>query len=418
MGLIERFVAHRQSSDDYSFAAWLNNQLTFSPGRKWGFLGDSITAGSGASNVVYGFVTQTRLLVGGAYIRPTSVNAGTAGQNSTQIAARLQSDVIDAGCQALIVLAGTNDVGQNVALNTYTANMTAIMDAAYSAGLRCIVCTVPPRAVGGNDSTMIALTASYNAWLVANAAAHHAVIADTYTALEDPGTGNLLAAYINTAGSNYVHPNNLGHYRMGQTVASVVSTLTGTTLSLVDGDSRASNLLLNPLMAGAGPLPTSWTEYTGGTGSTPTYSTLADVSGFLRHGQWVQMDQNNVSGVSATRRLTQAVGSGWSVGDVLVLTCRGQVEVISGDWEGAAVGNVSGSVANTIINQGASGISSGPVWVGPNIGPGWQTWTVPAGTTSMRVWLGVKVPDGVHIKARFGEVGIYNLTRLGLTAQA
>lgn len=395
----------------FDWTAWLNGRLTsWGRGRSWGFLGDSITAGSGSSNATYAFPTLTGVRAGSALVVP--VLAGVAGQRSDQVAARLQSAVIDAGCTTMVLLVGTNDASQGVSLATYQANVGGMFTTARNAGLDVFVCTVPPIGSGGLPAVK-ALITSYNSWLASAAAGYGVTLVDAYTALVD-GSGNLAAAYDSGDGT---HPNNLGHLQIAKAIVTAARTAYGNPPTLLT-DTRGPNLLANPFMNGAGTKPDGYSEWAGGTGSTPTYSIVNDASGLLAHGRWAQMDFNNTSGVAGARRLSvTAASTGWAVGDLLRLTGRLELEDVGGGYEAEMVPPASNTgVAFLVVNQSAVAILVGTHhFQEGDIGPQWFGLVVPAGTTALTVWVEVPVHNGFHLKARVGELGLFNATALGLS---
>jgi hypothetical protein len=190
--------------------------------------------------------------------------------------------------------------------------------------------------------------------------------------------------------------------------------------SMVHGVSTL-NLAPNPLMVGTGTDPTgSFTAVA--TGTAPVRSLVADTTGLLpAGGKWAEVDMNAAAVSSFARAF--ALGSGWAAGDTLAVYGLMQVVDLSGGWE-AAVDAGTASV-NLMVVDGVSGVGvAGGVAVErcagrtlPDgsylVGPALMPFTAPS-TSSLTLRYYTNAPAGLHIKARFGAVGVLNLTRMGV----
>jgi len=72
------------------------------------------------------------------------VNRGISGQITSQMLARMKPDVMDLKPQAVLILAGTNDIARGTPLQTIQNNLTAICDLADHAKIKVILATVLP----------------------------------------------------------------------------------------------------------------------------------------------------------------------------------------------------------------------------------------------------------------------------------
>ena len=140
------------------------------------------------------------------------VNRGISGQTTPQMLVRMMPDVVDVKPDAVILLAGTNDiVGPNGPSTARMAeeNLEAITELAQAHQIKVILCSLLPV----NDYTGREQTArrppaqilQLNAWIKSYAAKVHAVFADYYSALVD-SKGMLKNGYSNDG----VHPNERG----------------------------------------------------------------------------------------------------------------------------------------------------------------------------------------------------------------
>lgn len=401
--------------------AALMSQSTFGPGRRWLFIGDSIVDGSGASNIVYGFAALTRHMVGTAYMAGNSVNAGTAGYTSAQCLTYLPtllSTYTDVG--GVVIAAGTNDAGQSVTLATYQANITAMVALCKARSIPVVVCTVPPRGAAVATSTTRRLSAAYNTWLRQWAPFHGCALAERHTPIADATTGDLAATYDTGDG---VHPSDAGHIKLAQACAEAVASVLPPTRPSMVGSVVTRNLVTNPLMAGT-TTPTDSYGVTA-TGTTPVQSLITDRSDTLTAGRWAEIDLTAAADSVYRRGFTLTAGSEWAVGDVLVMTGRIQVVDHSGDWETTRAAATSG--VQVYVRDASSGVTikqamdNNPgLRIAPGVyslGPFWTRFTVGSGVTSLAIVYGVTVPNGSHYAARFGELGVFNATAMGLTTE-
>jgi lysophospholipase L1-like esterase len=395
-------------------------------GRRIVFFGDSIVNGSGASNFVYAFPQQTINMLGTA--RFDFIEAGTSGYTSTQLAAHVPTVLAaysDIGLA--VILIGTNDVGGAVSLATYQANLATIVSALQAKGIPFVFCTVPPRATASATLATRQTTLAYNTWLRLWGAAQGGALADVFGALVDTTTGDLLTA--NSADG--IHPTDIGHWRIACTIVAAIkaagwSTSSLSPLSLVTGIS----LITNPVMAGtpgAGK-PTGWIEQPGGTGTAPTYSIIADTTGILPAGQWMEMDFDATAS-GGVRQMVAAAALGGVAGDVLAATYTILLEDVSGTWPAHAVQSSNtadcsprladqGFATKRTWYQNCPGIPIGNALATGNtvyqLGPVIQTYTIPAAVTSWSQVIRVKAATGDHFKVRLGSAHLFNLTTLGL----
>jgi acyl-CoA thioesterase I len=162
------------------------------------FLGDSITDGWELG----------KFFPGKPY-----VNRGISGQTTPQMLVRLYPDVIDLKPDAVILLAGTNDVAGNTGPETakmIEENYEAITDLAKTHNIKVILCSLTPV----SDYTEHPQTKrrppaqilELNAWIKSYAARVNAIFADYYSALVD-SKGMLKDGFSNDG----LHPNDRGY---------------------------------------------------------------------------------------------------------------------------------------------------------------------------------------------------------------
>lgn len=71
-------------------------------------------------------------------------NLGVGGQNSTQVLARFDAQVVAAKPRIAIINSGLNDLGQSVNKATFIANVTSMLNKCSSAGIVPILWEIPP----------------------------------------------------------------------------------------------------------------------------------------------------------------------------------------------------------------------------------------------------------------------------------
>lgn len=392
-----------------------NIEVRTSPGFNWGFIGDSITNGSSADNTIYAFPYQSCAIAGGAINRPHTL-AGVPGQTSTQILARAD-EVIAEGITGLVVLAGTNDSGSAHYTDPviYAANIKAIAQKAHSAGIPCIVLTVPPQGTGQTDTMSHRLVSNYNAYIrmVCNDTNSH--VADIHAVLVDPVTGYLKTAYDSGDG---IHPNSLGHFYMAQVVANIMNQL-NPPKSIVDSlDLSDAVCIRNPIMAGTlGPdnLPSGWYAF-GATGNVSVGVVAAN--GSLTAGQWFEIEVNATGNNDSYQTFGYTLDSNtYTTGDILAMTARIEVEDIAGNYVTTRGGDPL-NAGGVSLNLNSGGVNQEPNWVQTPVAvtpPAWNVYTAVA--DDLNIWLIAAGNQNQHFKVRIGELQIYNLTKMRLVSE-
>jgi acyl-CoA thioesterase-1 len=102
-------------------------------------LGDSLTSGYGDPGPSW----PSRLDSQDAHLRLLH-NAGVPGNLTSDMRARLDSDVLAYKPEVLFVMGGTNDIGHNISAAATIANLRAIIVAAKAKGIKVIMMTIPP----------------------------------------------------------------------------------------------------------------------------------------------------------------------------------------------------------------------------------------------------------------------------------
>ena len=76
------------------------------------------------------------------------LDKGVSAENTTQMLARFQKDVIDLKPKVAVIMGGTNDLAQGVTKQQIVSNISKMAEMADAAGIHVVICTVTPN----NDS--------------------------------------------------------------------------------------------------------------------------------------------------------------------------------------------------------------------------------------------------------------------------
>jgi lysophospholipase L1-like esterase len=365
-------------------------------------IGDSITNGQDTTE------QATNRLVGGMswfnqacvlsrqklrYLR----NSGVSGETSTEMLARFKTTVVDYSPDICFIMCGTNDNAAGITAATTLANIQSMHLMAEAAGVRTVLCTIPPR---GNIP--VATINAINDGIRDYAAKNSLMVCDFYEILCAPD-----AAYVAAYAADGVHPNYVGSAVMGKYVVdNIVPHLPflRPTLAMSENGNDTLNLLAGGMFlvdTNVDGLADGWIA--AGTG-TVTFSLVADTEG---HGNFQELNRTVSDGNS--KNIAQIVSTGFSVGDVLSFAGRVQIEVDSDAdpiiVEAAMLVRDSGNAVVATLKplyDWRSDCSEGTFY---------GELTVPATADDIRVQFTVAGGTG---KARFGQVTIRNLTDQGL----
>lgn len=154
------------------------------------------------------------------------VNRGISGQMTGQMLGRFQRDVIDLRPAAMVILAGTNDIGNGVPSEVIESNYESMFDLADKHRIKVIVATVMPVSDYAKDRGMRYIQtqrrspsriAALNVWLKQEAARRHYKIVDYHAALAD-NTGALRKELSDDG----LHPNAAGYRAIAPLVMAAI----------------------------------------------------------------------------------------------------------------------------------------------------------------------------------------------------
>jgi hypothetical protein len=327
-------------------------------GRKVGILGDSIPNGVGASQTDRAFPQVLPKLLSSSIVNPLGfgmVVSGHSGFRAFEVEPFLYSDIFAGGCDTVVFEPGTNDAALGTTMVDYAACMLRMFKAAKARGLRIVVCTVPPHGATFAASVRT-LTDAYNVWLRL-VVPSFGILVDIYHGMVLPSNGG----YINAAlAFDQTHPNDMGHLLYARLIDAAIRNNTFAPAQLIDGFSTL-NMIANPYFLTNS---SGWNLQGGGTG-TATWSRITDSTGFFTTGSAYEMDGAD-AGVQTLQVYVNSfggLGTAWNPGDTLAITCKMQVQDVSGDWDAKNITNslFGGTAYGNITVNNVNAVSGYPV---------------------------------------------------------
>jgi len=146
------------------------------------------------------------------------LNRGVNGERSDQILRRLEPDVLKQKPDAVIVLAGVNDLYQGYPVDWIKFNLKEIYTRAHEAGIKVVACTVLPYDPATEEVRK--KMEELNVWILSYSQALGIGFCDTYQAVVNPQKPGHL---VSTA--DHLHPDIAAYRKMGEALAGVLSAL-------------------------------------------------------------------------------------------------------------------------------------------------------------------------------------------------
>lgn len=145
---------------------------------------------------------------------PDVIDVGIAGQQTSQMLARFQTDVLDKNPSVVVILGGTNDIFYGSGTLS-TDNIATMAEAASAAGAHIIIGLVPPT----NHLNSLPIIQNWNAQLRTLAAAYGYTLADYYDVMVNAdGSPNLNLFLVDE-----IHPNSAGYAVMWTVLQSALN---------------------------------------------------------------------------------------------------------------------------------------------------------------------------------------------------
>lgn len=370
-------------------------------------LGDSITSANydwntaGAPNYCYfadnGYLTHAQGLSGVEF--NFLVDAGIGGNKTADMLARVYTDIIAYQPDVCIVMGGTNDAN-SVSVTQAIANIQGICSALRAANIAVILASPP--AYSSATATQYKFLAALRRKIEAYAHATQGIwYWDVYGCTVNPTSST--GAYLSNYSDDNVHPNNLGAYKMGVTLAPILSqlfqtrALVCTVLDVKSSNTDSNQLIANPLMTGSrsvsgtgysGTLPTAWN------GLTPT---------------------NQATGAATVYTAGSAANGG--IGNKITMACTGSTSASSihycftDDFSSSVVDNNSMQAAARLKITAATSLRSVMLKLTRNAGSGKATsvyWSY-ISSKSQNIAAGIEYPAAITPPFKFVPGGSINL---------
>ncbi|ODQ97035.1 hypothetical protein BFG51_02630 [Dietzia alimentaria] len=377
-------------------------------GSDWVAFGDSLTSPEGGAPPGGAWVDYVRFRTDGRFY--LLKNSGIPGNNTAQMLARLQADVLAYNPRVVTFMGGTNDITQGVTLATYQSNVTQIVDRLTAAGIAVIILSIPPRDL---TDKKLPETVRFNAWLKDFARTRRLHFVDVHSRMVDPATGGFKAGL---ARDDLLHFSRSGAATVGDAVIEAMSPFMPTGGVYRPAFNNDPNNMVNNglLLSGTDFTPTGFTYNALPAGVTRG---RVDDSSFQGGKAW----QVTVTAPAATvtSSFETSVRAEWSPGDRLLFTVRFEIEGTPSlphnppdsnfgiTFASLFYGAPSGAVQYLARYQSLAG----------HYGLAHAVTQVPAGTTGpVQVTSNVVMPAGSSGTFRVGEFGCYNLTTMGVLA--
>jgi len=377
-------------------------------GSDWVAFGDSLTSPEGGAPPGAGWVDYVRFRTGGRFY--LLKNAGVSGNNTTQMLARLQADVLAHNPRVVTFMGGTNDITQGVTLATYQSNVTQIVDQLTTAGIAVIILSIPPRDLADKK---LPETARFNAWLKEFARTRRLHFVDVHARMVDPATGGFKAGL---ARDDNLHFSRRGAAAVGDAVIEAMSPFMptgGVYRPAFNAD--PNNLVDNGLLlSGTDATPTGFTY-----NALPAGVTRGRVDDPSFQGGKAWQVTVNSPAATVTSTFESSVRAEWSPGDRLLFTVRFEIEGTPSLPHNPPDSNFGITFASLFYEapSGAVQYLARFQSLAGHYGLAHAVTQVPAGTTGpVQIAANVSMPAGSSGTFRVGEFGCYNLTTMGVLA--
>lgn len=143
------------------------------------------------------------------------LNRGVNGERCDDIAKRFARDVTANHPQAVVILAGVNDIYQGDSAERVIGRLKRLYARASRQGILVVACTILPYN-GMNESRRSAML-QVNAWIREYSAANKLLFCDLFSVAQDPASPWRL-----TGSADGLHPGIAGYRAMGDALANVL----------------------------------------------------------------------------------------------------------------------------------------------------------------------------------------------------
>jgi lysophospholipase L1-like esterase len=358
--------------------------------------GDSITSQNGvfypSSGSTYyesrGFFTWCNLRSNGHF--DVIKEAGTGGDTTAMMLARIQADVIDYAPDWCIIFGGINDIytTPDITSSSTIANLKTMYNLLRDNNIKIIICTVTP-SVQITTASQLLKQGVINEFIIDYAMTNKDVIlVDWFNCLADTDAQTINSSFS----SDGTHPNTAGAWRMGKKMYECLDKFFNFTPNNILGKtlSQSNNLFTNPTLQGntAGKA-TSW-SFTGTTGLTYTKEYYDDGTTSFNE-QCIVCDSALAAGTS----MYQNVTAGYSAGDILEALVRIRLESVTAITQLKIYGIFTGGGDYSFQNMLGTDLTSSLVLEDAVYRT--SKILVPSGVTNIRVYINA---TGLHGKIK------------------
>ena len=314
-------------------------------------------------------------------------NAGIAGDTLANMLARLNTDVIAKGPDKVFIGAGSTDIAAGTLPATVAAATGSIVAALKAANILPILCSIPP------VSGYVTATANYNLQLQSIAAQQGVPFADLSSAITDPTTGLIFAAY----GTDISNLSGVANRIMAAVATTAAASIFDTTYPWIPAsDKDGVNLIVDPMFQKS---PSGWTTVTVSGSTALSYSINSD---FTITGKAATLSKSDTGSVNALKGT--AITSGFAPGDRIAFV--GRIKTSSVEYSGLSFD------VGLQFTPGINLFYPMYHWQADIRDGQWYAETVvPAGVTSITPFFQLNQGAGTVIT---GQIGLINLTALGL----
>lgn len=278
-------------------------------------LGDSITYMNGSGKTeshtwLDGFFDWGNALIGQSF--KCVYNAGHSGYRTDELIPYLKTEVYANSSDYVHVLAGTNDIVQNISATTIISNLKTIYDSILSYGRIVIAGTIIPNT--SLSTAQLNTLSIVNNWIKKySRQVNNIIVVDYWSYLVD---GSTMQSKANT-NTDGIHPSSLGAYLMGMVFKNTLQNYMKPVI-YNDFSNNGNNLLVNTSLKGGTTTATSWSI-----SGTSTPSKL--VSSDLIDADYQVIQLTDSTSTVELLQLTQLDNNKAKIGDTLF----GAVEVIA-----------------------------------------------------------------------------------------
>lgn len=182
-------------------------------GLTWLAIGDSITAGTGATTLINAYVYQTSKMLRQNGIPNFLINSGIGGYRSDQLLSSYKYNGGRCDPDLVTIMCGTNDNEQSVSTTTFQTNLEKIIND-LRMNKKVGECIIVLCSILMSNSTRSSTVNSFNTIIQNVANSMNCTFIDTNSAFSS-------ASYL----SDTVHPNDNGHLAVANVLAGSLKTL-------------------------------------------------------------------------------------------------------------------------------------------------------------------------------------------------